>query len=183
MEAGKRIDNLRKKARDQVLVVLVWGPGDPGLGGSPDLLLYWQKRNQIRDVLVRTFPNAEILFSESDALRDHTRDLTDLLAEELVHASIADCILVLDVSRGASGEVDRFTSTPDIAAKMTVLLPERWVRGTGLVSHVHKKTNVLGFSDEELNRCDVATKMSVSVVDTCAVQKLLLPRLAALTSM
>src|ERR1700722_213362 len=105
MTAKARIEALRTKARQQDLVVLVWGPGDPGPAGAPDLIKYWGKRNQIKDVLSSTFPNAEVMFSESDTLRDHTRDLTSLLTEELVHAAVADCIIVLDVSRGAHVEV------------------------------------------------------------------------------
>jgi hypothetical protein len=179
MKAGSRIKLLRRKARQQALLVLIWGPGDPGPGGTPDMRKYWEKRNQIREELTRTFPNAEILFSESDALRDHTRDLRDLLAEEMVHAAVADCILVLDVSRGAHVEVDRFALVPNIAEKMVVLLPDRYVGGTGLVSHVHNRVRVLGFSDEELDRCDVATKKSVSLVDSFALEKLVAPNLTA----
>ncbi len=177
MDAKKRIKSLRKKARQQELVVLVWGPGDPGLAGSPEIRKYWEKRNQIRDVLARRYPKAQILFSESDALRDHTRDLSDLLTEELVHATVADCIIVLDVSRGAHVEVDRFTALPALAAKLMILLPDRWVGGTGLVSQIHRNARVLGFSDAQLDSCEVATKMSVSIVDTFALQKLLAPSL------
>ena len=38
-------------------------------------------------------------------------------------APIADCILVLDVSRGAHVEVDRISSYPLLAKKMRILLP------------------------------------------------------------
>jgi hypothetical protein len=179
MKAKNRIHELRRKARLQELVVLVWGPGDPGKGGPVETRKYWEKRKEIRKVLARKYPNSEVLFSESTGLRDHTRDLNDLLTEELVHASVADCIVVLDVSRGAHVEVDRFAFVPEIAAKMTVLLPERFVGGTGLVSDIRKRIHVLGFSDEELDRCYVATKKSVSVVDKIAVQKLLASSLAS----
>jgi hypothetical protein len=172
MKAKERIKELRRRARLQELVVLVWGPGDPGPTGSTEIRKYWEKRKQIRKAVSSKYPNAEVLFSESTALRDYTRDLNDLLAEELVHATIADCILVLDLSRGAHVEVDRFSLLPEIAAKMTVLLPDRYVGSTGLVSHVHRSIYVLGFSDDELDRCYVATKKSLSVVDSFAIQKL-----------
>jgi hypothetical protein len=173
MRAKDRVQALRTKAHQQQLVVLVWGPGDPGPSAPPELRKYWDKRNQIKDVLAAAYPNSEVLFSESDVLRDHTRDLNDLLTEELVHAAVADCIIVLDLSRGAHVEVDRFSDVPEIAAKMTVLLPERYAKNTGLVSHVHKKLFVQGFSDAELDRCDVATLKSVSIVETFAIKKLL----------
>ena len=173
MRAGDRIAALKVKARQQQLVILVWGPGDPGSGGSDLLRKYWQKRNQIRDNIASLYPNAEVMFSEDPALREHTKGLGSTLDQELLDAQIADCILVLDVSRGAHVEVDRFTSSPEIAAKMTILIPDAYIGGTGLVSQVHRHANVLGFSDEELDRCEVATVKSVSAVDTAAINRLL----------
>jgi hypothetical protein len=175
MTAQDRIRRLRSAAREQKLVVLVWGPGDPGPNGSPEIQKFWAKRCQIREVLSARFPNSQILFSESDVLRDLTRDLNDLLAEEAVHAAIADCILVLDVARGAHVEVDRFASLPDVACKMTVLLPEKFPGNAGLAKHVHSRVNARTFSNAELDRCDVATVMSPSIVDVSAIQKLLGP--------
>ncbi len=174
MRFAPRLKELRRKARLQELVVLVWGPGEPR-PGAPDVLQnYWAKRVQIRETLTGLFPNSDILFSESDALRDQTRDLDDLLAEELAHAAIADCILVLDVSRGAHVEVDRFSAIPAIASKMTVLLPEKYVGNDGLVSQVHQAIRVVGFSGEELAACHVATVKSVRVVDTAALRVMML---------
>jgi len=177
-EANRRINALRMRARLETLVVLVWGHGDPGPGGSETSKKYWNKRNQIRDEIQKQFPNSEVLFSESSPLRRGTNDLNDLLDEELVHAKIADCIIILDVSRGAHVEVDRFTSIPDIARKMTVLIPEQFVGNTGLVSHVHKHARVQGFSDIELDSCTVATLKSISIVDTAAINKLIGPNLS-----
>jgi hypothetical protein len=93
MNAASRIAQIRDRAKQQQLVILVWGPGDPGPKGPKEILRYWRKRMDIRDFLRREFKQSEVEFSESDALRDHTRDLDTLLTEELVHAAVADCIL------------------------------------------------------------------------------------------
>jgi hypothetical protein len=167
---AERMAALRVKARRQALVVLVWGPGAKSANKE-----YWEKRIQIRERLKEAYKNAEVEFSESDVLRDHTRDLNDLLVEELAHAAIADCIIVLDVSRGSHVEVDRFTARPEIAAKITLLLPERYVGGTGLVSSVHKGVNVKGFSDAQLKDCHVASEMALSIVDSVAIDYLTSP--------
>lgn len=173
MNSAERIRDLYRQAKSQQLVILVWGPGQPSPGAVGDPLLYWNKRVQIRDVLSREFPNSEVLFSEHAALRDYTRDLEDLLTEELVHAAVADCILVLDVSRGAHVEVDRFSEKPSIAANMRILIPERFVGTTGLVGSVHQDLRVKGFSDDELTRCVVATEMVVKIVLSFAIRKLM----------
>jgi hypothetical protein len=159
---------LRERARMEQLLVLVWGPGSSNKE-------YWGKRNQIRDEIKSVYKNAEVEFSESDVLRDHTRDLASLLVEELAHATVADCIIVLDVSRGAHVEVDRFSSRPEIASKMTLLIPEEFVGGTGLVSHVHKHVNVTGFSPSQFKDCNLATKLAISIVDGVAIDRLTRP--------
>lgn len=173
MNSSERIRDLYVQAKAQPLVILVWGPGQPSPGATGDAVVYWNKRVQIREVLSREFPNSEVLFSEHAALRDHTRELEDLLTEELVHAAVADCILVLDVSRGAHVEVDRFSEHPSIAAKMRILIPERFVGTTGLVGSVHQDLRVKGFSDDELRLCRVATEKAVQIVLSFAIRKLM----------
>ena len=173
MKARDRIEAIRRRARKQELLILVWGPGDPGADASGERLKYWEKRVQIRESIQSAYPESEVLFSESDALRDHTRDLNDLLAEELVHATAADCILILDVSRGAHVEIDRFSDIPQIAAKTTVLLPERFVGNSGLVGEVHKKVRIMGFSETEFEECNLATSKSISAVDVYALSRLI----------
>jgi hypothetical protein len=174
MSAENKILSLRKTAKYMELMILVWGPGDPGPGGSPALRRYWEKRKQIREVLQQVFPNAEVFFSEDAELEALTRSIgRDILDQELVQAYSADCILVLDLTRGAHVEVDRFSNYPAIAAKMNVLIPDRYVGSTGLVAHVHKRTNVIGFSDEEFEMCRVATEKAVQIVEMVAINKLI----------
>src|ERR1700728_3476450 len=110
----ERIDGLFAEAKQTNLVVLIWGPGNPGDDPSHPSYPYWQKRCQIRQEIRKAFPNADVYFSEDDELRRYTDRLEDVWAEEWVHASQADCILVLDMSRGAHVEVDRFSLDPII---------------------------------------------------------------------
>jgi hypothetical protein len=173
----RRFDALFAAARNQELVILVWGPGDPGPGADPQVALYWAKRNQIKDHLKTRFPKAEVHFSESPALRDRTRQLSDTLIEELAHAEIADCILILDVARGASLELDHFSADPSIAQKIRLLIPKKYVGGTGLVSSVHNKVRVSGFADDELTSCRVATEIAPNLVDAVAIAKIQAARL------
>ena len=175
MDAKARAKILSEKAKEQQLVILVYGPGDPGPGGSDELRKYWQKRNQIKEILKDTFPRSEVFFSEDLGLRELTVGLEDLLVEELVHTSIADCILVLDVSRGAHVEVDRFSSIPDIACKMRILIPDRYVGTSGLVSAVHADLRIEGFTKEEFDKCKLATEKCVNLVMSFAYKKVLQP--------
>jgi hypothetical protein len=168
-----RIQSLYRRAKREDLVVLVWGPGDPGAAGSPELQKYWQKRQKIRDSLADVFKSSEILFSESGSLRDHTRDLQNLLTEELVHAAAADCILVLDVSRGAHVEVDRLSGYAVIAQKIRVLIPDRYVGSSGLVKVIHDKLAVVGFSEDEFTDCRLATDKCVKLVLSVAIEKMM----------
>ena len=173
MDAATRIAHLRDRAKQQQLVVLVWGPGDPGPKGQKEMVRYWRKRVEIREFLKKEFKQSEVEFSESDALRDHTRDLNALLTEELVHAAVADCILVLDVSRGAHVEVDRFSTYPILAKKLRVLLPEKYVGGSGLAGQVLKGLTVVGFTEEEFKKCSLASEKAVKIVETVAIEKLM----------
>lgn len=172
-----RFNALYGSARSQELLVLVWGPGDPGPGADATARLYWEKRNQIQAAVKARFPNSEVLFSESAVLRERTKHLGNLLTEELVHAHIADCILILDVSRGASLELDHFSGDPSIAKKMRLLIPERFVGGTGLISTVHQKVHVTGFSEDQLHACQVATELAPNLVEAVAIEKMQAARL------
>lgn len=121
--------------------------------------------------LKSVFVNSEVYFSEDPELRSQTAGLGRILDEEAVHATIADCILILDVSRGANVEVDRFSSIPKIASKITVIVPERYAGTSGLVSEVYARVNVVGFTDDELDRCAVVTEKAVAVVRSVAIHK------------
>lgn len=171
MSYSDKIRLLRNQAKREEITVLIWGPGDPGPTGDIERQKYWTKRVQIKEVLQREFPNAEIAFSEDRELRELTAGLEDLLVEELVHAAVADCILVLDVSRGAHVEVDRLTAYPLVAQKIRLLLPERFVGTTGLVSVIHQGVRVSGYTDADFEACRLATKQCVDIVLSIAIDK------------
>ena len=175
MSVEENIKSFLEDAKRLEMLVLIWGPGDPGDSTHPNHK-YWEKRCMIRELLRREFPNAGVYFSEDEALRKYTIHLDDALIEEGVHAEKADCILVLDVSRGAHVEVDRFSALPLIAAKMRLLLPERYVGTKGLVSVIHKRVRVVGFSDQEFDECSLARKKCIDIIHTVAVSKLLADR-------
>jgi len=174
--ASDKIARLNERAKREELVVLVWGPGDPGATGDKDAKAYWLKRNQMRDALGKEFKESEIYFSEAAELRDHTRDLDTLLTEELVHAGIADCILILDVSRGAHVEVDRFSNYPSVAHKMRVLLPEKYVGSKSLAGELQKGLRVIGFSETEFEKCSLASEKAIKVVLSVAIDKMMANR-------
>ena len=154
-------------------MVLVWGPGEPADEISVDsAVTYWQKRNQIKEQLRKTFPKAEVFFSEDQELRNRTRSMEDPLVEEMVHALAADCILILDVSRGAHVEVDQFAANPRIADKIRLLIPDKWVGTKGLVGVLHQRVRVFGFSHDEFQFCKLATEKSVHIVLSVAIRKL-----------
>lgn len=160
-EAAERLARLRQRATDQRLVVLVWGPGDPGPGR--DRALY-EKRVQTRDALQRTFRLSEVYFSEDAALRSEVADLPDVLDEEYAEATVADVIIVFDTSRGAHVEVDSFSSHPHIASKMHVFLPEEYV-GSGLAREVHEKVaSVVPFSPDDLRVCNAKSRAEAIVM-------------------
>jgi hypothetical protein len=173
LKAAERMKALKDRAKREDLVILVWGPGDPGPGGSTEIKRYWEKRQQIRNILAATFTSSQVFFSEDKALRSRTQGLGDLLPEELVHAGIADCILILDVSRGAHVEVDHFSGYPSIANKMRILIPRRFVGGKGLVSAIHDKLKVHGFTDQQFDRCTLASKTCIDLVLAVAYEKLM----------
>lgn len=159
-------------ARQQELTVLVWGPGDPGKSGSPEAIEAYEKRCLIRQVLRDKFPRSEIDFSENRP----NEEILGQLEKQLVDASNADAVIILDMSRGAHLELDFFTRYPWFREKVWLLVKREYLGTTGLVAEVFKlipQNQIQGFTDEEFKRSDVAKIMSVKAVTTVAVRKLL----------
>jgi hypothetical protein len=75
----------------------------------------------------------------------------------------ADCILVLDVSRDAHVEVDRFSRYASVAKKIRVLLPAKFVGGSGLVSEIHAGLKVTSFTEDEFKKCTLELVLSVAI--------------------
>ncbi|MCA1706763.1 MAG: hypothetical protein LC808_27285 [Actinobacteria bacterium] len=157
MSFAAELERLREeKLRTYPLLILVWGPGDPGPDG-PDLLRrLYVKREDIRAHLRQRFPSADVQFSE-DLVSGTDRGDT-ILAQELEQAAVAHSVFVLDVSRGAHVEVDVYSTYAVIAAKMHVFLPEEYI-GRGLAREVHDRLRSLeGFTDKDLADCRVAKR-------------------------
>ena len=156
--ARERVERLKARARQLELVFLVWGPGEPSPDADDLAHKLWKKRLDVRTTLSQAFPNASVAFSEDEPFGENTAEFDDPLERELVEASAADCIFVLDVARGVHVEVDTFVHYPSIAAKMIVFLPQEHL-GKGLAAGIHSKLRrVVGFSEEELAECRVAKK-------------------------
>jgi len=60
-----------------------------------------------------------------------------------------------------------------IANKMRILIPKRYVGGTGLVSAVHDRLKVHGFTDHQFDKCTLASKICVDLVLAVAYEKLM----------
>jgi hypothetical protein len=168
---------IRRRAHREELKILVWGPGNPGVGGSPKRRRAYQKRIQIRDELRRRFPNSEVFFSEDPEMRHLTADLGGQLRKEALQAYLSDVIIILDVSRGADLELDHFVPTyPWFARKVHVLLPEKYVGGSGLVNEVFdyvNKEQVQGFTQAEWKACTVASEKAMKPALWKALEMLL----------
>ena len=167
----------RAFARNLPLRILVWGPGDPGPRATGTRRRQYQKRIQIRDVLRRTFPRADVRFSEDPLLQAITAYAGGQLRREAIHARLAHVVLMLTVSRGADLELDHFVPTYDwFREKVYVFMPQRHVRTAGLVRDVLDRlhpSQVQGFTPRELTSCEVATVRSVEAVDAVATNLLL----------
>jgi hypothetical protein len=172
-------DDIRNRARNVRLRILVWGPGKPEPTASPRERLGYEKRCQIKEVLRDSFKNAEVYFSEDPEMEAIGADIEDKLLKEALQASASDLIVILAISRGSELELDYFVPTyPWIRDKIHVFLPKRYVSppSNGLVSEVFKylrPEQVEGYTDSEFKRCKVATEKAVRVADTFALRKIL----------
>jgi hypothetical protein len=168
---------LRKKALFVKMAILVWGPGDPGPHSSPTQTAAYKKRLQIKDVLAKTFKQAEVRFSEDKYLQKVTQGILGQLKRQAIHARGADLVLMLDISRGADLELDHFVPTyPWFRDKVYVLLKEQYVPPRGLVKEVFDyltREQVIGFSDKQFRSCEVATKKAVDIAISVAIDLML----------
>lgn len=167
-------EKFRKLVRKQELLVLVWGPGDPGSKASAVEKLGFNKRKQIKKEIEKVFSEADVRFSEDPVLRKMTSYLGRELMREMVHAKLADVVILLDISRGVDLEVDHFVETYEwFRNKAYVLIPQKYVKTKGLIADVFKNLrdgHLIGFTDYELKHCTVATKVCVGIVDEVALR-------------
>jgi len=174
-ELRRKIDAYRRFIRQMEIRVLVWGPGPPSAGShSPG----YNKRLQIKAEILNSFPLSLVYFSEDQEMRDIAQHLTEQLLKEALQAKAVDMIIILDMSRGAEVEIDHFIETYDwFPSKAYVFLPDRYINTANLAGDVLGKLaegHLVGFTQDEFKRCDVATIMAVKAVEQTITRKYLL---------
>jgi hypothetical protein len=60
-----------------------------------------------------------------------------------------------------------------VAKKVRILLPQKYVGGSGLASQVHRGLAVIGFTEEEFKKCTLASDKAVRTVLCVAIEKLM----------
>ncbi len=170
---GQEANEIRANSHYEHIKILVWGPGNPGTGATPDRQRAYEKRLQIRDVLRTRFPRAEVYFSEDPEMIQITEGIPGQLRKEALQAKISDLVLMLDISRGADLELDHFVPTyPWFRDKVHVFVPERYMPPSGLVSEVFnylRPEQIEGYSDADFEACVVATQKAVQVAEYVAL--------------
>ena len=173
----ERATKILENAKYQPINILVWGPGNPGVSADNDKILAYQKRIQIKEVLRKNFPRAEVYFSEDREMISISEGISGQLRKEALQARAAALIIMLDISRGADLELDYFVPNfPWFRDKVHVFLPEEYVPPKGLVKEVYnflKPEQVEGFSKKEFNTCYVATFKAVRAAHTIALANFL----------
>ena len=172
-EADKYINAARKYP----LRILVWGPGKPDKRATPEERKPYEKRVQIKSVLRKHFPNAEVYMSEDPEMNALAPGVKDKLKREAIQARTADLVLVLAIGRGTALEIDHFVTTyPWIRDKMYILLQKRYVRTKGLVKEVYKllsDNQIEGYTDHEFHECLVATVKAVDIATEVGLARVL----------
>jgi len=165
-------DFLNKVKKTTHMNILVWGPGDPGPTGLDYNKKAYAKRLQIKDVLKATFDDVDVFFSEDPEMRVATDLTSNELLREAIQVEKADIIIVLDVSRGTNLELDHYIlSNARSRDKFHVFIHQNYFPVTGLVKSVFDKLSddqIEGFSDDDFDKCSLATKKAVNAVHACA---------------
>lgn len=170
-EFERREQESRSLARYQSLVVLIWGPGDPGENGTDEEKQRYAKRCLIREVLKEHFPRSTIFFSEEIKKKN---PLTTQLDQERTEAFNADLVIILAMSHGSNLELVHFIKHSWFRKKAWLLIPQQYLVSPGLADEVYKlipENQRSGFTPEEYERSDVAKVMSVNALDVVANRK------------
>ena len=170
----ERAKQIKEDVKYETINILVWGPGDPGSDAPSEKRRAYEKRIQIKEVLRKEFPRAEVYLSEDTEMIKIAEGIHGQLKKEALQASAADLILILDIRRGADLELDHFVATYSwFRDKVFVFLPEQYVPPTqGLVAEVFNyltENQVEGFSEQEFKDCTVATVKAVRAAHTTAM--------------
>lgn len=171
--AKEDAERIKQDAKYEPITILIWGPGNPGQRAPLERRKAYNKRLQIKEALIKEFPRASIHFSEDTEMVEIGEGIIGQLRIEALQARVSNIVLMLDVSRGTNLELDHFVPMyPWFRDKVHVFLPEKYVTAQGLVSEVLKYVphdQVEGFSDEEFDRCDVATIKAVRAALSAAL--------------
>lgn len=169
----ERANRIRENARHEPIVMLVWGPGNPGKNALPDKLKAYEKRLKIKKHLRKMFPRAEVFFSEDKEMKEPAQTGQSQLQAEAMQAKNADLILMLDLGRGVDLELDHFIPKyPWFRDKVYVFLPIQYVSTKGLVAEVFDKLeshHIIGFSEQEFETCKLVTEKAFEVAHTVAM--------------
>src|ERR1043165_7933030 len=125
--------DLLRQCRNEPIKILVWGPGDPGPKAPREKQKAYRKRLKIRKVLRSRFPFAEVYFSEDPEMKALRLTGMSDLDLEMLQATFADLIIMLDITRGVDLELDYFLPNfPWFRDKAYIFLPEQYVSTNGL---------------------------------------------------
>lgn len=171
--AKEDAERIKQNAKYEPITILIWGPGKPGRRAPLERRKAYKKRLQIKDVLKKEFPRASVHFSEDAEMVEIGEGVIGQLRVEALQAKVSDIVLMLDISRGTDLELDHFVPRyPWFREKVHVFLPQKYVGTQGLVAEILKYVphdQIEGFSDEEFDRCDVATVKAVRAALSAAL--------------
>lgn len=170
-------EKIKATARCQPIIILVWGPGDPGDGAPLEKVKAYQKRVKIKAHLRERFPCAGVFFSEDKEMKELALTGQNQLEVQAMQAKFAHLVLMLDLTRGVDLEFDHFIPKyPWFREKAYVLLPDKYVSTEGLTKTVLDKlerNHIIGFSEIDFDSCKLVTEKVDGVAHTIAMKYLL----------
>lgn len=149
MGFDEAINRVKKRTEACDLNILVWGPGR-------DAAEHFEKRQKIKQEISRSFPNADVRFSEELDLGSALPGIeeTDLADQELWHLAACDVCVVLDTSKGAGEEIAYYTRSQG-AYKLLILTHKKYASSTSFPSALRKHHNQLFYDDQQYDTCNL----------------------------
>ena len=144
-----RYEAFIKEAQEISLSILVWGPNPQS--DSPVA----KKRIEIREELIKLGHNAmfsEDLSLQTDNLSEKSKEFAQALAAHLI-------IILVEDAPGASAEAHDFCNHPDLAPKVYVMIPKKYMQGYSAQGAIKDLSDGYGgvhwYEDEDLGICNV----------------------------
>jgi hypothetical protein len=159
------ISRIKKQTSVCELNILVWGPGT----GAVE---HFEKRQKIKQEISRSFPNADVRFSEDLDLTEALPGIeqANLAEQELWHLAACDLCVVLDTSKGAGEEIAYFVRS-QLAYKLLILTHEQHAASTTFPSALRKYQNQLTYNDHQYDSCTLVDHV-ITRVNGVALGKL-----------